>query len=77
MPVGDAPRGPPLEQMTPPRHLRGFDHASMLALPRAHKEDEAAALGDAGDDAAGAAEVRGGDVEGDDMDAGADAKDVA
>ena len=42
-----------------------------------NKKDEAAALGDARDDAAGAAEVSGGDVQGDDVDAGADAEDVA
>lgn len=77
MPVGDAARGPPIEQVAGAGHGGGVHDRSVLALAGADEKDEAAALGDAGDDAAGAAEVGGGDVEGDDVDAGADAEDIA
>lgn len=58
-------------------HLCCSDHGSALAFAGADEEDEAASLGDAGDDPTGTAEVSSGDVEGDDVDAGADAEDVA
>lgn len=77
MAVGDRPRRPALEQVAPAGQPRGVDDAPVLPLPRADEEDHAGALGDAADDAACAAEMRGGDVEGDDVDAGADAEDVA
>lgn len=63
--------------MAPAGQLRCIDDAEILAFAGADEEDEAAAFGDAGDDAAGAAEVGGCYVEGDDVDAGADAEDVA
>lgn len=75
--VGDRPGRPALEQVAPAGQPRGVDDAPVLPLPRAGEEDHAGALGDAADDAACAAEVGGGDVEGDDVDAGADAEDVA
>lgn len=77
MAVGDAARRPPLEEMASAGQLGGIHDGAVLALAGADEEDETAAFGDAGDDAAGAAEVGGGDVEGDDVDTGADAEDVA
>ena len=77
MPVRNAAWYPPLEQVTPFRQLRGIDHSPGLAWPCAHEQDQSSSFGDAGDDAAGAAEVRRGDVERDYVDALPDAKDVA
>ena len=77
MPVRDTTRRPSFEEMTSPCQLRRIHHAAILTFAVPDKEDEPAALCDAGDDAAGAAEVCGGDVEGDDVDARADTEDVA
>lgn len=63
--------------MASARQLPRLDDAAVLALAGADEEDDTAAFGDGADDLACAAEVGGGDVEGDDVDAGADAEDVA
>ncbi len=63
--------------MASPTQRCRVDDRSVLSLARTHEQDDSAAFGDAGDDAAGAAQVRGRDVEGDDVDALADAEDVA
>ncbi|KAL8865554.1 MAG: hypothetical protein Q9198_009264 [Flavoplaca austrocitrina] len=77
MPIRDTTRRPSFKKMTPPCQLRCIHYAAILTFAGSDKEDEPAALCDAGDDAAGAAEVGGGDVEGDDVDARADTENVA
>ena len=63
--------------MASARQFCGIDDTTVLAFAGADEEDQATAFGDAGDDAAGAPEVGGCYVEGNDVDAGADAEDVA
>lgn len=63
--------------MTAACHFRCFNDASILAWARAGEQDQAAAFGDAGDDAAGAAKVGGSNIEGDDVDTLANSEDVA
>lgn len=57
--------------------MRGFHDACVLPSARADEENKAAVFGDTGDYAAGSAEVGGGHVERYDVDALADAEDVA
>ena len=62
--------------MIPPSASRRSDDDVALSLACADEEDDAAAAGDFGDYFGGAAEVRVGYVEGDDVDAFAFAEDV-
>jgi hypothetical protein len=75
--VREAPWNPPLEDVIAPGELRGSDDALFLALPRADEEDDAASTGDFLHHFGRSAQVRRRDVQRDDVDAVAYAKDVS
>lgn len=66
--VGQGARRPFVEQVAAAGHFGGLDDGAGLAFAGADEEDQAAARGDAFDYFAGAAQVGGCDVEGDDVD---------
>jgi hypothetical protein len=75
--VGDAARDPALEQVVPLGQLGGARHGAVLALAGAHEQHDAASPRHLLDDFGGAAQVGGRLLERDDVDALADAVDVA
>jgi hypothetical protein len=75
--VRDAAGDPAVEEMASVCESGCVHHGAVLASARAGEEHQAAAFTDGSDDLTGAAEVGGGHVEGDDVDALADAEDVA
>lgn len=77
LPVGDAPRYPALEQVVRIGELGGADNGRVLALARAYEEHDASASRDFLDHLGGAAEMRCGGLERDDVDALAYTVDIA
>lgn len=75
--VRDGPSDPPVEHVRAARELRGVDDAALLSRPGADEDDRAPGASDARDDFCCAPQVRGGHVEGDDVDPVPHAKDVA
>jgi hypothetical protein len=75
--IGNRARNPFLKEVATLCEFRGFHDRGGVAVARADEEDQAPVVGDAFDDLGGAPEVCGGDFEGDDVDAGTHAVDVA
>ncbi len=75
--VGDGSRNPFREQVTCAREPCCLRDELGLARPRADEQDQAASVGDLLDNTRGAAQMGGRLLEGDDVDALADAVDVA